>query len=177
VRFGKKERFWALSFEEQTVHIRNLRGLSHIAELLRRPGVHVAAAELAAAGIQGEKPPLNAGIPMADKKTIKGLAGFLDNSKAELEGLQRSDWTRRAALQEDISKVEEYLRQVKDHHGQPRTVAGTPQSSRTAVTNAIRRAVADLSKQHPALARHLTESIKTGTTLIYAPVNVPDWQF
>ena len=89
------------------------------------------------------------------------------------------DQERRApgALQEDIKKLEKYLGEVGTHQGKARKVAGTAQRSRTSVTNAINRAIDHISALHPDLGLHLRESIKTGTTPIYAPVELPDWQF
>jgi hypothetical protein len=94
-----------------------------------------------------------------------------------LAGLDKRDWTRKGALKDEISHLERYLGEVETHQGRARKVSGTAQRSRTRVTNAIKRAIEDISKQHPVLGLHLKKSIKTGTAPIYDPAEIPDWQF
>jgi hypothetical protein len=80
-------------------------------------------------------------------------------------------------LQEEIDKFKKYLGGVQDRLGQPREAGGSAERSRTAVTTAVNRARDYISEHHPALGHHLKESIQTGNSLVYAPAEVPDWQF
>ena len=175
--FRKADGTWTLSFNRKTIHIPDMLGLGYVAELLRKSGVAVEAAALAGASVESTKLAAVAGIPMADETAIRAVRANLVEKQTELAGLQKSDWTRRGALQEEIPKLEKYLAQVETHQGKARKVAGTAQRSRTSVTNAINRAIDHISAQHPDLGLHLKESIKMGTTPIYAPVELPDWQF
>jgi len=175
--FRKGGGFWALSFEGKTVQIPDRLGLSYIADLLRTPQKAIEAAQLAGARVGSSKPSAVPGIPMADESAIRAVQEELATKKARLKNLQANDWARKGEIHDEISKLEKYLGEVGTHRGQARKVAGTAQRSRTSVTNAINRAIGQISKEHPDLGRHLTKSIKTGTVLIYAPSEVPDWQF
>jgi hypothetical protein len=175
--FRKDGEVWTLSFEGKTVHVSDALGLGYIGELLRTPQMAIEAAQLAGVSVESSKLVALPGIPLADEATIKAVRADLVEKKTELAGLQKSDWTRRGALQEEIPKLEKYLVEVETHQGKARKVAGTAQRSRTSVTNAINRAIDHISAQHPDLGLHLKESLKTGTTPIYAPVELPDWRF
>lgn len=176
--FRKDREIWTLSFAGKAVSVADtLLGLGYMAELLRRPRVAIEAAVLAGTSVESTKLVGLRGIPLADDTTIKAVRAELTERKAELAGLGARDWTRKGALQEEVSKLEQYLGNVGTHQDQVRKVAGTAQRSRTSVTNAINRAIEHISAQHPDLGRHLEESIKTGTAPIYAPVELPDWQF
>ena len=191
--FRKAGKVWALSFGGEAVHLADARGLGYIAELLRSPSVAIEAADLAGAGVEAgtqtrspgkptgkggrRRAAQSAGIPMADAMAIKAVREELKKKKVELSGLGKNDWARRGKLDEDISKLEKYLAEVTSLNGQARKVAGTAQRSRTAVTNAIDRALNQIAAQHPALGRHLKESIRTGTAPVYAPTEVPNWRF
>jgi hypothetical protein len=174
--FRKVGDVWALSFDGKTVHLPNKSGMGHIAELLRRPHTAVEAATLMGAPIVDIQMAPR-GIPLADLETIKQVRATLKAKQSELADLGTNDWARRGPLQDEIDKISKYLAGVQDHRGQARKVAGSAQRSRTAVTIAVTRARDCISALHPALGRHLKESIKTGTSLVYAPSEVPDWQF
>jgi hypothetical protein len=168
---------WELSFDGKTVLLPARIGLRYIAELLRKPRTAIESAKLAGLDTESTKLTVSSGIPFTDGKAIKEVRAELVERKADLASLQESDWARRGSLKEEISKLEEYLQQGTDHQGQPRKVAGTAERARTRVTTAIGRAITHISKEHAALGCHLKASIKTGITVIYAPAEVPDWQF
>jgi ribosomal 50S subunit-associated protein YjgA (DUF615 family) len=117
------------------------------------------------------------GICLSGKADNEIVRSELRRLKAELAGLAKTDWARKSPLESQIQKLQNYLRQVENHRGQARKVKGGAQRARTAVTNAINRAIATVSAEHPDMGLHLKGSIKTGTTVIYVPADLPDWQF
>jgi len=175
--FHKDGETWALSFNGNAIHIRDMLGLGYIAELLRKPGFAIEAAALAGASVESTNLTQLSGIPMADKATIKAVRAELAAMTTELAGLQKSDWVRKGELKQKVSKLEKYLREVETNKGRARKVAGTAQRSRTSVTNSINRAIDRISSQHPDLGRHLKESIKTGTAPVYLSASSPEWRF
>jgi len=175
--FRKQGDFWTMCFAGTTITLSHLKGLSYVADLLRSPRVPIEASVLAGANIESTNFAQVSGLPITDPKAIRAVRADLAEKKEALACLQRADWPRRGVLEEEIRKLKGYLAQVETRQGQPRKVAGTAERSRTAVTNAINRAIEQIAKQHPDLGRHLKDSIKMGTVLIYVPVELPDWRF
>lgn len=190
--FRREDDVWALQFNQETAHITHYKGLAYISELLRRPYVAIEAAEFAGPRLPSGGPVkmrsavktasvlVEPGLKMATPKIIKNMQSALDEMKAELAGLPQGDLLsnqRREELEKKILRVERYLREVKNNRGQPRKVAGPAQRARSSVTKAISEAIEKISKKLPALADHLQKSIDTGSTLMYAPINDPDWSF
>ncbi|MBN1446662.1 MAG: hypothetical protein JXA28_01925, partial [Bacteroidetes bacterium] len=60
--------------------------------------------------------------------------------------------------------------------GRTRTVAGTVEKCRSAVTWRIRSAMKKIATLHPSLGRHLEASIRTGMFCTYAPEKDIDWE-
>jgi hypothetical protein len=148
--------------------------MGYIAELLRHPHAAIEAARLAGVDIESTSVAPARGIEMTDEQTLKAVRTELANTKA---ALRTATWPERGELEEKASQLEEYLAEVENHQGQARKVAGTAQRARSAVTNAISRAIEKISEQHADLGLHLQSSIETGTMPIYAPADAPDWSF
>jgi hypothetical protein len=117
------------------------------------------------------------GIPLSDRESIRQTKVMLQERESELANLPANDWARRGTLQEEIDKFKKYLGGVQGRLGQPREAGGSAERSRTAVTTAVNRARDYIFEHHPALGHHLKESIQTGTSLVYVPLELPDWQF
>jgi hypothetical protein len=101
----------------------------------------------------------------------------LAKRQRELKDTSAGDDTTRAELQLEISQLQDYLAQAKGHHGRLRTTGGITSRARSRVKHAIDRAIAKIAEQHLSLANHLKESIRTGTSPAYMPIELPDWQF
>jgi hypothetical protein len=172
----ENELVWELSLAGQTVHLPDRSGMSYIVELLRRPHTPIEAMRLTGAPAV-EMQLVDRGIPLADPESIGQAKAMLQERESELAHLAANDWARRGSLQEEIDKFKKYLGGVQDRLGQPREAGGSAERSRTAVTTAVNRARDYISEHHPALGHHLKESIQTGNSLVYAPAEVPDWQF
>ena len=175
--FRREQNVWLVRFAGKTVHLQHTVGFDYIVELLRRPRIEIEAL-LLTGRTEPERPTVNsAGLDMADDKALRQVRAELERRKTELSALPAKDWPKKGSLQEEIAKLEAYLSQTEGRHGQARKVSGSAQRARTAVTNAIVRSIARIEKDHRALATHLRESIRTGTTLIYLPSTPVDWHF
>jgi hypothetical protein len=188
--FRREPNMWALTFEGKTAHVGDFLGMEYIAELLRHPRTPIEAAALGvtvqpkkdvAVGTDDERitkaTAVMPGIPKADPKAIKAVKNALADRQSELTGASEDSSPSRTQLEDEISKLQQYLSQVEGHRGQARVAGGVAQRSRSRVKHAIDRAIGKIAGQHPSLGRHLEASIQTGTTLIYMPVEVPDWHF
>jgi hypothetical protein len=175
--FRKDGFVWTISFAGSTVLLPHLIGLSYIADLLRKPAVPIDAAQLAGIDLKSTKLVVQPGIPLADERAIKAVRGELAAKKAQTANLKQADWARRASLDEQVEKLEKYLREVETNRRTPRKVAGTSQRARTSVANAINRALDAISECHPRLGDHLKTSIKLGNQPVYMPAEDPSWDF
>jgi hypothetical protein len=52
---------------------------------------------------------------------------------------------------------------------------GPAETARKAVTKVIRTQIGKLLELHPALGRHLSETVRMGTVCVYAPSSRVDW--
>ncbi len=168
---------WLLSFDAKVVHVADTLGMGYLAELLRKPRVAIEAAQLAGVSVETTQLAAIPGIPLADDKAIKAVREDLIEKKIQQLNLEKSDWVRKGELQDQIAQLEKYLGEVQTNEGKPRITAGTAQRSRTSVTNAINRAIDNISKHHPDLGCHLKKSIRKGIELSYEPVQLSDWRF
>jgi non-specific serine/threonine protein kinase len=188
--FRKDGEIWTISFEGKTVRVRHLVGMGYIADLLRHPRTEIEAATLGAS-IRGDlKPPGEvenetivevsasmSGMPMADAEAIRQVKAALVTRQDELADTSEDDGPARTQLQDEISKLEHYLSSAEGHRGQIRKTGGVSQRSRSRVKHAIDRAIDKIKVQHPSLGKHLKDSIRTGTSIVYMPTDVPDWSF
>ena len=175
--FRKSGQVWELGFYGTTVHLPHTKGLGYIAELLRMPHEAIEAAVLAGISIETTKLRSASGMPLSNPRTIKAVRAELADKKAQFERLQPTDWARRGEIEEQIQKLERYISQTTTLRKQVRKVGATAERARTSVTNAVNRAIKDISQAYPDLGMHLENSIRTGITLTYAPRVTPDWQF
>jgi len=188
--FQRGTKMWTLSFDGTTAHVADFVGMNYIAELLRHPRTPIDADTLVATTRENTDAPVETveervvkagaampGIPLTDAKAIKTVKAELAKRHRELKDTSASDETTRAKLQLEISQLQDYLAQVKGHHGRFRTTGGIASRARSRVKHAIDRAIAKISEQHLSLANHLQNSIRTGTSPAYMPTELPDWQF
>jgi len=69
----------------------------------------------------------------------------------------------------------EEMRKATGLGGRDRRIGAAAERARTAVTWRLRHAIKKLAAAHPALARHLGHSIKTGVFCSYSPERETRW--
>ena len=174
----------AISFGNQTVLMRDLKGFRYIERLLADPGREFHVLDLVA--IEGGSPlPTTPGGEQGSDAVTLGFGGGL----AIIDDEARDAYRRRladvdadieeATLMNDVGRVElaqrdrEYLiaelTAAVGLAGRSRTVGGTAERARTSVTRSIRYSLGRLAEHHPALANHLEQSVHTGTYCVYSP--------
>jgi hypothetical protein len=179
--FRRQEDVWSLMFNGKRVMLRHRLGFIYIVELLRSPQKELEAIALAsptAYAAVGMTQILSGGIEMADEQTIQQVQSTLNEKRAQLSSLTNDkNWSLKGELKEEIEKLEKYLKEAQRSESVLRKTGGTMGRARIAVTHAIRRAFRKIRTVHPELAAHLEQSIRTGSTLIYTPQELPDWEF
>ena len=187
--FRRSGDFWELNFESGGLfHLRDLRGVSDIAQVLSTPRKEVSAWELSGVTLAGDIRTVSTeddlrvddgrGVEVADKDSINVVRSALEGV-----GEQIAAATDRGAL-EEVQELREFegqyqrfLNSATDRRGRPRLTAGASDKARVAVKNRITRAIEAIKKSSPAMAQHLDRSIRTGTMVVYQPeTNIP-WEF
>lgn len=103
------------------------------------------------------------------QKRIKELQLEIEDAEAfnQIEKIE--------ALREEYDAILDHLSQSLGLSGKTRKIGSTIEKARSAVTWRIRNAIKKIDVEHPKLATHLSNSIKTGTFCSYRPeVNI-DW--
>jgi ABC-type Zn uptake system ZnuABC Zn-binding protein ZnuA len=102
----------------------------------------------------------------------------LDDLRSELdEARERNDPDRAAALQEEIDFITQELSAAYGLGGRARKGADSAERARKAVQSRVSDSISRIRKEHPALALHLSQSIRLGTFCTYVVANAPEWQF
>lgn len=180
-RFQREGEFWTIAFEGDAFRMKDAKGLRYIAQLLANAGTEVHALDLVApttsrSGAQGAAPEglrvtRSAGAgPALDaqaKAAYRRRLAELDADIAEARAF--NDPERTAALEEEKAFVVEELKAAVGLGGRDREAGSPTERARVNVTRSIRSSIARIANNSPALADHLTESIRTGTFCAYLP--------
>jgi tetratricopeptide (TPR) repeat protein len=180
--FRREGDFWLVTFEGQTVRVRDLKGLRYLARLLAEPGRELHVLDLVAVerGWSGD----------ADRTPERGLA-FSSGLDANvlLDAQAKAAYRRRLAeIDEDIEEArilrdDERAAQAEAERdflvrelaravglgGRNRRGDFASERARASVTRAVRQSMARIHEHHPRLGEHLDRAIRTGTYCAYLP--------
>ncbi|MFS4445421.1 tetratricopeptide repeat protein [Maribacter sp. 2307UL18-2] len=171
--FQKTGSLWEISYAFESKMIQDLKGLHDILTLLQRPEEEIHCSELIGAAVVNEK-----GMELIDQKAKRGYKRkilHLQEDIAEADAL--NNYEELAKLQDEYDSILEHLSKSTGLAGKSRKSSVQVDKARSAVTWRIRSSIKKLGEVHPALAKHLTTSIKTGTFCSYRPENPTDWVF
>jgi predicted ATPase len=168
--------YWTIAYDGLVIRLRDTKGLQYLAHLLRHPGQELLAIDLVA-GIAGDADrdqyvavcadPLAAAMPDATARLqYKERMAELRDELAEAE--RNNDLGRAARAREEMEHIAEQLALACGLGGRRRVGGIAGERARQAVTKAIRSAIDKIGRSHPALARHLTRTVKTGYYCAYA---------
>ena len=154
----------------------SVRGLGYLHELIRRPGVPIAALDLVGAGtgVLAE-----AGLgEIADRQALAAYRERLRDLDAELSEAQSwSDTGRLEALRTERDALLDEVARATGLGGRPRTTGSSHERARVAVKKAITSALDRIATVDEPLAHHLRGRIHTGLTCRYEtePGEHTDW--
>jgi TolB-like protein len=166
--FRREGDLWIMAFEHDVAQMAELRGFLDIARLLGMPGVEVAAADLA------EIPVQSVGVEKLDDRARSAYRARLGELEAEIEDATAAA-SRVRRLEDERETLVQELRGAVGLGGRARKSGDSIERARTAVTWRIRHAIRKLESVHPALARHLENSIRTGVFCSYQPERAVRW--
>ena len=181
--------YWTVTTERGISHVRDSKGVHHLADLLSRPRrrVHVmelggappgtassairaaSTGELDEAGLGYSDGFGDAGDVLDDvaKSAYRHRLEELDESIAEAERF--NDIARASQLGEERDLLIDELSRSVGIGGRSRRAASATERARVNVTRAIRSAIRRIAEVDPIAGRHLDATIVTGTYCVYEP--------
>jgi hypothetical protein len=182
-RLCREGQFWTLTFRGHTVRMRDAKGLGDLAHLLSSPGREVHVMELAGSAEPGDATGAavaGAGGDLGELLDARARAEFrrrlaeLDDELADAEAC--ADLVRIGNAREEREFLAAELAAALGLGGRPRRAGDPAERARKAVSGRIRMAIGRIDHEHPALARHLTNAVRTGTYCAYEPETTMIWQ-
>lgn len=181
--FRREGEYWTISYEGQVVRIKHCKGLLYIAHLLANPGkefhvidlvgfaqsehCHLANGQAGSglsSGLHSDAgPALDASSKASYRERLRDLRQELD------EASSMGDSGKTAKAQEEIAFLSRELVRAVGLGGRDRRVGSEAERARLRVTNVIRSAIRKTAKQHPALGRYLSNSLRTGNFCSFEP--------
>ena len=174
--------YWFISFEENTVALRDLKGLHYLARLLAHPGREFHVLDLVSSGTD----PAAVHSGLHDPELASSDGG---DAGAVLDDQAKNAYRRRLAeIDEDLDEArlmrdrgrvvqaeaerEFLIRELSRAFGlsgRGRRAGSASERARVSVTRAIRHAMDRIREHDPPLAEHLERAIRTGTYCVYLP--------
>ena len=174
-RFVREGDVWSITFDGATCTLADRKGLWDLARLIAEPAREIASLDLASPSggtvVQhdvGEV--IDATARDAYRKRLAEIDAELD------EADQHADTARSTRLVEERDALIEQLTGAYGLGGRTRRTGTTAERARTAVRSRIRDAMRRIEAAHPALGRHLSRSIRTGTFCVYQPDHPVNWE-
>jgi tetratricopeptide (TPR) repeat protein len=180
--FRREGEYWTVVYDGAVVRLKDSKGLRHLARLLAHPGRELLAVDLEAAAsppaapgpaggseLHGRADLGDAGT-MLDAKAKAAYRARLVELRAEIEEAEGgNDLARAAKAREELDFLVAELARAVGLGGRDRRAASHAERARLNATRAIRAAIANLARANPALAAHLSSTVRTGRYCSYVP--------
>jgi predicted ATPase/class 3 adenylate cyclase len=174
--FRRDGDLWVLSYQGETVHLRDAKGLRYLARLLSQPGREIHVRELSGdgSGETGRAGPVDVVLDDSAARAYKDRIVELEHDLAEAR--EWNDSERAARAEVEIGAVTQQLSSAYGLAGRLRTTGDPSERVRKAVTNRIKDSLSRITAEHEPLGRHLANSVRTGTFCSYAPEHPTVWK-
>ena len=168
---------WLVEFEGLARSVEDSLGMRYLAELLRTPGVEVHSVRLRDVVAREEPRALVSAGEVLDTEALRQIKERLDtNREEEDEARERQDFAKVERLQEEAEFLRTEVTRATGLAGRSRRASDDHERARQAVGQAVRRALAAITREHEPLGRHLALSVRMGVTLAYDPAPVRAWR-
>jgi hypothetical protein len=165
---------WALGFRGHAIQLRDSKGLQDLAVLLARPGVHVAALDLAGSdAARADSNDAGEVLDAAARDAYRRRLIELEEEASEADAA--GDIGRSTRIATERESLVEQLTAAYGLGGRARRVGSSAERARTAVTARVRDAIRRIAAAHPELGQHLLRSVRTGTFCVYEPETPVRW--
>lgn len=174
--FRRQGQTWTLRFRgSKPLLMSDSKGLRYIRFLLMQPGERLTAMALVDLdeGREVGSHPLSTSLA-ADQEAIDSVRATMRRLKRELADADEfCDTDDAERLRGEIEKLEDYVKQEAGLGGKSRRESPDQKRARTAVSNAIKRAITAIGKEHDAFAKYLMRQVQTGFFLEYRDTDTP----
>ncbi|MBA1145902.1 hypothetical protein H0Z60_02405 [Ectothiorhodospiraceae bacterium WFHF3C12] len=162
---------WWVDFEGVRSALPDLKGLHDLVRLLARPGEEFHCLDLA--GREDD----DAGEAVLDERGRQALKLRIRELQEELaEAEDMNDVGHAETLRTELDRLVEGLSRALGIGGRRRRMGDLAERARSSVTWRIRHAIRRVGKVHPALGRHLSNSVRTGLFCSYVPEREIKWR-
>lgn len=169
--FKKEQAIWHFEFERVEATMPDLKGFHDIAALLAAPENEIHCTELmgSESSMAENDVAIDDQAKSAYKKHINDLEQDIEEAKVN------NDIGRKEALQKELDQIIDHLSKNLGLGKRSRKMKSPADRARAAVTLRIRSAIKRLTEHHPALGKHLTNSVRTGVFCGYFPEKPREW--
>nr|WP_299067780.1 hypothetical protein [uncultured Allomuricauda sp.] len=168
--FAINGEFWELNYLGQSAILKDSKGLHDIAKLLGQPEKQFHCSELMGTVLDSD------GSPVVDNQALNDYKKRIRTLQSEIsEAEEMNDFIKADELREEYEDLMDHLSKVTGMAGKTRKVGSSLEKARSAVTWRIRNSIKKVENVHPQLAKHLSNTIKTGTFCCYTPDTVHEW--
>ena len=165
--FKKEHELWQMSYAGVTVTLPEVKGYYDLAHLLAAQGKEVHCTE-----IMGSVNSSADDAPVLDQKARQAYEQRIRELRSEIDAAEEmNDLARREHLNAELDQLTEHLAAALGLGRRVRQLNAPAERARAAATWRIRAAIKKVEAAHPALGRHLANSIRTGNFCSYAPEN------
>jgi class 3 adenylate cyclase len=185
--FRREGDVWRIAYAGREVQLRDVRGFTYLADLLRHPGQEIHSIDLVRAGGGGAPSSSAAAASASDAEGSLSIARGLGGAGEAL------DAKARAAYRARLTELDEDLAEAERHHdlgrlealgeerealvaelagaarGAGASVGSDAERARVAVTKGLKAAQDRIAASHPELAAHLAATLRRGTFCSYTP--------
>jgi tetratricopeptide (TPR) repeat protein len=173
--FRQEGEYWTIRYEGKSLRLRDAKGLQYIARLIRSPGQEIHAVDLAGGEDDARVDRGDSG-EILDPQARGEYRQRITDLEAELDEATRwGDAGRAAKVREEIEFLKEELASAFGLGGRARTTGGATERARKAVASRMQDTIAKIRKEHPGLALHLENAIRTGAFCAYKPDRSFEW--
>lgn len=169
--FRREGDYWSVLFDDRVSRVKDSKGMRYLSRLLTRPEVEIHVLDLVAGdAATGTRSPREGGFEVLDARAKAAYRRRIEELRGEVaEADSWNDPERASRAREELEALAEELTGAVGLSGRDRRSATSAERARVSVTRAIRNAIGRLEETNPALARHLDNSVRTGTFCSYAP--------
>ena len=162
---------WSLRYGNVEFHLKDMRGVRLLATLVAEPGREFHVLDLSA----GSKAPIepidrgDAGEALDEEARRQYQTRVSDLQEELQEAESWNDSARAERTREELEFIQQELSRAVGLGGRERKVGSAAERARVNVQRRIRDAIRRIESHHPGLAKHLGQSVRTGTYCAYEP--------